>query len=234
MKLLTKIALTAAALLCATTLSNAQPKFGYINSQEIIYNMPEIADVQLQLEKLQKDLEEQLEFIQVEYNNKLTDYQKNAANYSDAIRQSKEQELMGLQQRYEELGKAGSQDMQKKQGELMTPLIEKARATINKIAAEQALTAVFDMAAGSLAYIDEAQMVNLAPAVKKEFETTEYAARLKATGVILSYICPLMYMNNPLCKSMPVMTSSNKLRTYTTARYYTEAEILEKITKGGC
>ena len=71
-----------------------------------------------------------------------------------------------------------------------------------------------------------------APAVKKEFEQTEYAARLKATGVVLSYICPLMYMNNPLCKSMPVMTSSNKLRTYTTARYYTEAEILEKITKG--
>ncbi len=72
-----------------------------------------------------------------------------------------------------------------------------------------------------------------APAVKKEFEQTEYAERLKATGVILSYICPLMYMNNPLCKSMPVMTSSNKLRTYTTARYYTEAEILAKITKGG-
>ena len=72
-----------------------------------------------------------------------------------------------------------------------------------------------------------------APAVKKQFEQTEYAARLQKTGVILSYICPLMYMNNPLCKSMPVMTSSNKLRTYTTARYFTEADILEKITKGG-
>ena len=71
-----------------------------------------------------------------------------------------------------------------------------------------------------------------APGVIKEFEKTPYAARLKATGVILSYICPLMYMNNPLCKSMPVMTSSNKLRTYTTARYYTEEEILERITKG--
>ncbi len=71
-----------------------------------------------------------------------------------------------------------------------------------------------------------------APAVKAEFEKTEYAERLKSTGVILSYICPLMYMNNPLCGSMPVITSSNKLRTYTSARYYTEAEILEKITKG--
>ena len=72
-----------------------------------------------------------------------------------------------------------------------------------------------------------------APAVLKEFEKTEYAARLKATGVITSYICPLMYMNNPLCKSMPVITSSNKLRTYTTARYYTDDEILAQITKGG-
>ena len=72
-----------------------------------------------------------------------------------------------------------------------------------------------------------------APAVQKEFEQTEYAARLKATGVVLSYICPLMYMNNPLCGSMPVITSSNKLRTYTTARYYTEDEILQQITKGG-
>ena len=72
-----------------------------------------------------------------------------------------------------------------------------------------------------------------APAVKKEFEKTEYAARLKATGVILSYICPLMYMNNPLAGKMPVITCSNKLRTYTTARFYTEDEILAKITKGG-
>ena len=72
-----------------------------------------------------------------------------------------------------------------------------------------------------------------APAVKKEFEKTEYAARLKATGVVLSYICPLMYMNNPLAGKMPVITCSNKLRTYTTARFYTEAEILVKITKGG-
>ena len=71
------------------------------------------------------------------------------------------------------------------------------------------------------------------PAVLKEFEKTEYAARLKATGVITSYICPLMYMNNPLCGKMPVITSSNKLRTYTSSRYYTDDEILMQITKGG-
>ena len=70
------------------------------------------------------------------------------------------------------------------------------------------------------------------PGVLEAFEKTEYAARLKATGVITSYICPLMYMNNPLCKKMPVIISSNKLRTYTSARYYTDAEILTTITGG--
>ena len=70
------------------------------------------------------------------------------------------------------------------------------------------------------------------PAVLEAFGKTEFADRLKATGVITSYICPLMYMNNPLCKSMPVITSSNKLRTYTSARYYTDDEILAEITGG--
>ena len=72
-----------------------------------------------------------------------------------------------------------------------------------------------------------------APGVVKEFNKTAYAGRLKATGVILSTICPLMYMNNPLSKKMPVITSSNKLRTYSSARFYSEEEILAKITKEG-
>ena len=72
-----------------------------------------------------------------------------------------------------------------------------------------------------------------APGVLKQFNKTTYAPRLRETGVVTSYICPLMYMNNPLCAKMPVITSSNKLRTYTTARYYTDDEILVQITKGG-
>ena len=70
-----------------------------------------------------------------------------------------------------------------------------------------------------------------APAVVEKFNATPNAAKLKATGVVLSYICPLMYMNNPLAGKMPVITNSNKLRTYTTSRYYTSAEILDIITK---
>lgn len=71
-----------------------------------------------------------------------------------------------------------------------------------------------------------------APGVVKKFNATEYAERLKNTGIILSSICPLMYMNNPMCAKMPVITSSNKLRTYTTAKYMRNDQILNYITKG--
>ena len=70
-----------------------------------------------------------------------------------------------------------------------------------------------------------------APAVVQAFNATPAAEKLKETGVVLSYICPLMYMNNPLCGKKPVITNSNKLRTYTTSRYYTDEEILNIITK---
>ena len=88
------------------------------------------------------------------------------------------------------------------------------------------------LAAGGRKKVSIPTVFTAAPAVLKAFNETEYAARLKATGVITSYICPLMYLNNPLCKKMPVITSSNKLRTYTSARYHTDAEILAIITGG--
>ena len=68
--------------------------------------------------------------------------------------------------------------------------------------------------------------------VLKEFSKTPESVKLKNMGVTVSYICPLMFMDNPLCKSMPVITSSNKLRTYTGARYYSNEEILNILTKG--
>jgi hypothetical protein len=57
-------------------------------------------------------------------------------------------------------------------------------------------------------------------------------ARLEALGAHLSAICPLMYMNNPLCRGKAVVTCSNKLRTYTNARYFTEAELADIVARG--
>ena len=65
-----------------------------------------------------------------------------------------------------------------------------------------------------------------------EFEKLPECAALKSYGAVLGSLCPLMYMNNPLCKKKPVITCSNKLRTYSTAKFYPEDEILDIITGG--
>ena len=75
-------------------------------------------------------------------------------------------------------------------------------------------------------------VMTAAPAVMENFKKSDKAVRLQKEGVILSHICPLMYMNNPKCASMPVITCSNKLRTYTSAKYCKEADLLEAITGG--
>jgi predicted aconitase len=56
--------------------------------------------------------------------------------------------------------------------------------------------------------------------------------KLLKTGAKISKTCPLMYMNNPLCSHIPIVTNSNKLRTYSSARFF-EDEILLEIIKTG-
>ena len=74
-----------------------------------------------------------------------------------------------------------------------------------------------------------------APDVVEEFKTKDKATydKLIKMGIKLTSICPLMYMNNPLCGKKNVITNSNKLRTYTTSRYFTDDEICTIAVKGG-
>ncbi len=73
------------------------------------------------------------------------------------------------------------------------------------------------------------------PAVLEHFKKDNKTAydKLISFGIKLTSICPLMYMNNPLCGKKAVVTNSNKLRTYTTARYFTDDEITAIAVKGG-
>ncbi|MEG1274505.1 MAG: aconitase X [Ruthenibacterium sp.] len=89
------------------------------------------------------------------------------------------------------------------------------------------------LAAAGRSTVATPTVLTAAPAIVKQFNKTPDAQKLKATGAVLSSICPLMYMNNPLCGKTPVVTCSNKLRTYSSARYYTEAQVLAYVTKGG-
>ena len=72
-------------------------------------------------------------------------------------------------------------------------------------------------------------IMTTSPQVKKKFAETGYYSRLMRAGVKLTSICPLMYTNNPMTKGRAIVTNSNKLRTYSVARYYRDAEILDVL-----
>lgn len=164
MKNIIRLALVAAfALVCNTTFAQ---KMGYINMDELVMGMPERDSVITKLERLSKDFEQQLEGIQVEFNNKQQEYVKNSSTMSDAVKQMKEKELMDIQARFEESQRSLSEAYQKSGQEMMVPVIKKAEEALKKVSKAHGVTAVFNVAA--LAYYDEAALTNLLPLVKKE------------------------------------------------------------------
>ncbi len=166
-----KLFILVAALFAIGTVS-AQ-KFARINMQEIVVAMPEFEVAQKNLEAFGKDLQEQMEQIQVEFNNKLADFQKNQATMAASVKQMKQQELEQLQQRFSEFQQIAQQDFQKKEAELLEPVQKKAQDAINKIAKANGYIAVFNTGVPSLAYFDEAQLTDIAALVKKELGIVE-------------------------------------------------------------
>ncbi|WP_071135466.1 OmpH family outer membrane protein [Millionella massiliensis] len=166
-KLILALVAVAAFLFVGTGAANAQQKFGYINSQELLSSMPEIDSVQSKVSALGKDLESQFTAMQTEMTTKAQELQSNMNTLSETVRKQKEKELFDLQTRIEEFNRSAQQELQTKQQELLKPVMEKAQAAITKVAKEQNLTAVFDVAAGALIYQNESQMVNLLPLVKQ-------------------------------------------------------------------
>ena len=150
-------------------------KFGRINSQEVMIAMPETTEMQTKLQAVAKDWEENLETINVEFNNKLQEFQKNLNTLSDAARQIKEKELNDLRQRGAEMQQMAQQDLAKQEQELMTPIIEKAQNAIKAVSKAGGYTAIFET--GSLVYFDEATLTDITPLVKKELGITEAAAQ---------------------------------------------------------
>ena len=73
-------------------------------------------------------------------------------------------------------------------------------------------------------------VLTTSPAVIKAFKETDRYQKLLSTGAHLSYICPLMYADNPVSGAKPLMTNSNKLRTYTKSRYFKDEDVLAIIT----
>ena len=162
MKKVLKLTLAVVCVMFSTSLF-AQ-KIGRINSQDVVVNMAEFKQAQTQIEALAKDLQAQAETIQVEMNNKLQEYQKGAETMTDAVRQLKEKELNDLNTRLQEFNQVAQQELQKKEQELMEPIIKKANEAISEVAKAGGYAVI--METGSMVYFDEAQVKDITPEVK--------------------------------------------------------------------
>lgn len=164
-----KIVLLALSVLSFSVLSHAQNlKFGHINTNELISLMAERDSALVKLMAHENDLQETLEGMGTEYNNKLNEYQRKSNEWAPVVLETKQRELQELGQRIQQFQQNAQQEMAQMQQTLMTPVIEKAQNALTKIAKAQNLVYVFDLSAGSLIYHDDAVSVDLLPLAKKE------------------------------------------------------------------
>ena len=147
--------------------TGAQIKLGHINSQELFAAMPERDTAQKKLQEIARQFENTLEELEVEYNKKLDDYQKNVNTMTDLIRKTKENELQDILQRIQNFQIEAEQDLAKQRVELLKPIQEKAFKAVNEVAEENGFTYVFDMGTGAVIYASDSTE-DILPLVKKK------------------------------------------------------------------
>ena len=176
MKKFLKLTLTLMLVFSASSLF-AQ-KFGRVDLAAIVTAMPEYKEAETNLQAYGQDVQDQLEQIQVEFNNRYLEYEKNVATYSDSVRQLKERELTELQQRFQDFQQVAQQDMQKKEAELITPVYTKANDAVKAVSTRGGYIAVFNTAgdqpaSAGLAFFDAEALTDITAEVKKELGIVE-------------------------------------------------------------
>lgn len=151
-------------LFSAATFGQSVPKFGYIDSNEILTLMPETDSLQGELKAYADYLDQQMSTMAMEYQSKVNVYQENFNTMSDLIRQTKEKEITDLQARIQAFQASADQDLGAKQAELFNPLIEKVKDAIGDVGKENGYTYIFDVGTGALVYYEMGD--NILPLVK--------------------------------------------------------------------
>jgi len=136
-------------------------KFGHINRTELIQAMPEFDSARVTLEKLNTELSNTAELLQVELNNKYETYLKESKNLTDLVRQTKEQELADAQKRLTDFQTNANTTIQEKQVALFTPITEKADKAIKEVGKDNGFIYIFDLSGQVIAYFDETKSVNI-------------------------------------------------------------------------
>ncbi len=152
-------------ILCTTGIVNAQ-KMAHIDTQALIEAMPQTKTAQNELERLKKTYEAELASMTKELEAKYIRYEAEAESKTDAENKKRIEEVQAAQTKIGEYRQNATMDLQKKEADLFTPLFEKARNAIKKVAKEKGIQYVMDATPGSGLIVSEGE--DLLPAVKKE------------------------------------------------------------------
>ena len=159
-----RIVLFAAMAFVAVT-GFAQPKFAHVNFTELVQLMPEADKARETMTASQKEASDTFQSMYEEYQTKVTQYQQKSASWTPAIKESKEKELAGIQQRLEEFNQTIQQELQQQQQQLMAPIYQKVNEVVQDLAKKGGYIYVFDMQ--SVLYLDPAQSFDLTPDARK-------------------------------------------------------------------
>ncbi|RXK47168.1 OmpH family outer membrane protein [Aquirufa rosea] len=126
----------------------AQIKIGFINADYILSQMPEAKQVEEDLKNTQKQYETLYQGKVKDFQDKLAVFEKLPANTADIIKQDREKELQNLQTSIQEFQQNSQSSLQKKQAQLLQPLLKKIEENMHAVANENAYTYVFNYDAG--------------------------------------------------------------------------------------
>lgn len=166
MKNVKRIAVALVLFVAATGFVNAQSKVAHVNVQQLLSDMPEMKAAQAELKKLQETYRADIESSMTELKNKYTQYSNEATSKTQEENEERAVELQGFEKNIQEAEQAAMQELQKKQQELFAPISEKAKAAIEKVAAEQGFDYVIDASPGLSLIVAKGK--DLLPAVKQE------------------------------------------------------------------
>ena len=151
----------AAAALAFTAASAQSYKFAHVNFQELVQLMPEMDSARVQIEAANQETQETYGAMVQELQDKYSQYEQKSAEWSAAIRQSKERELTEIQNRIQDFERSVQQEMQQLQNQLMGPIYQKAQEAVSNLAKAGGYIYVFD--ASQVLYIDASQSTDLTP-----------------------------------------------------------------------
>lgn len=144
MKQIKTLLIAAILILGASNTMNAQAKVAHVDVSEIMSKMPAMLDAQNQLQKLSGTYDAEYKKMVDEYQTKIKKYEAEAATVTEAVNADRSKEVQDMQKRIVDYRDNAQKELQQKETDIVKPLMEKVRASIQKIGKAKGFQYVLD------------------------------------------------------------------------------------------